>query len=82
MYVQKGGQLYGFCPAKSTWDVEVGLLYSLLVVIAETGQLPQAGGINDQPAWIIDELAWFLPSYSMLKYSKMAEMFLSGFSAK
>lgn len=69
-----GGQRYGFCPAKATWDHEVVSLYNALVVIAETGQLPEAGGLNAQPDWLIDHLAWFLPNYQLHRFANQARM--------
>lgn len=79
MYLHKGGTLYGFCPAKAARDdPEAHQLYSLLVVIAETGQLLVAGGVVDQPDWLIDELSWFLPRYAMHKFGRQAAMCFGG----
>lgn len=81
MYVHSAqGQLYGFCPAKLMRgdDPEALQLYSILVVVAETGQLLEGGGISAQPAWFIDELAWFLPKYSAYKFGRQAAMVFGG----
>jgi hypothetical protein len=34
------------------------------------------GGIADQPAWFIDMLSWFSPSYEMQKFTMKAQMVL------
>lgn len=76
MYVSSPkGELYGFCPAKvARDDLEAVSVFRLLVVVAETGQLLDDGGINAQPSWLIDELSWFLPRYGNLKTASHAAM--------
>lgn len=78
MYIHKGGNLYGFCPGKATWDTETSELYRLMVVVAETGHMPLAGGILDQPGWFVDELGWFLPEYSLAKFGRQASLVFGG----
>ena len=34
MYVNRGGELYGFCPAKATWDPELASTFRLLMIVA------------------------------------------------
>lgn len=76
MYVSSPkGELYGFCPAKvARDDFETTSLYNMLIVIAETGQLLESNGISNQPAWLIDELSWFLPKYSAYKFANQISM--------
>lgn len=76
MYINKGGTLFGFCPAKATWDHAMVAQFNYLTVLAETRQLPRAGGLDDQDTDIIDILAWFLPKYDMQKFIRKAEMIL------
>jgi len=78
MYVYQGGDTYGFCPAKSTWDSETQELFKLLLISTETGQLLYNGGICNQPAWYIDLLAWFLPRFDNMRFASKAEMILGG----
>lgn len=78
MYVNQGGELYGFCPGKSTWDAEATNLLNILLISAETGALLYNGGIANQPDWFIELLAWFLPKYDQMKFSSKADMILGG----
>lgn len=78
MYVQKGGELFGFCPAKATWDVSTVNHFNMLVIMAETGVMPYAGGLYDQPAGIVAELSWFITKYDMMKFAGKADMILGG----
>jgi hypothetical protein len=48
----------------------------MLVIIAETGNLPEAGGLMDQEAHIIDDLGWFVPVYDMMKWGTRVSMFM------
>ncbi len=50
----KGGQTFGFCPAKITRDdPEVMQIFHTLIAILETGTWPDEGGINKQEAiWV------------------------------
>jgi hypothetical protein len=82
MYVHKGGELFGFCPAKATWDPGTQELYKMLLVAAETGALYYDGGIADQPYWFIDLLAWFLPRYDSIKFEGKARSVLGDGSKK
>jgi hypothetical protein len=76
MRVSPHGALYGFCPAKAAWDRRVVSVYNALVVSAETGAQWQSGGIADQPAWWIELIAWFVPSYNELRFSQRARAIL------
>jgi hypothetical protein len=69
MYVTKGGQSFGFCPGKATWDSEVMLTFKMLIVATETGCHYNAGGLEDQPQWWIDTLSWFIPRYKDAKFA-------------
>lgn len=60
IYVHQSGELYGFCPAKATWDPETTLLFRSLHVAAMTGSMWQDGGMKDQPTWWIELLSWFI----------------------
>ena len=68
MYIEPGGEQYGFCPSKATWDPNLYRTYQLLVVAAESGAMIEAGGLRDQPAWWIETLGWFLPRYDSKKF--------------
>lgn len=76
MYVSSNkGEHYGFCPSKvARDDFETAAIYHMLVVIAETGQLLDGNGVANQPAWLIEELAWFLPKYSAYKFANQISM--------
>ena len=76
MQIRAGGQLYGFCPGKATWDLGALDAYTMLVVAAETGSLLYNGGIANQPRWFMDHLAWFIPIYDQVKFITKAEMVL------
>lgn len=81
--IHKGaGESYGFCPAKATWDPEVKAQFEELVLIAETKWMPVAGGLYDQPAWLMDLLSWFLPKYEIMKFLRKADMILGGSGGK
>ena len=82
MYVEKGGSLYGFCPGKSTWDLEAQAVYQALVVSAETGIMLEEGSLSDQSDWWVDILSWFLPYYSDLKFYSRAKAILGDGSQK
>jgi len=74
--IQEGGGLYGFCPAKVTWDREVGDLYETMLVCVEMQTLLISGGVADQPSWFIELLAWFAPEYNLQKFISRAKMVL------
>lgn len=40
--------------------------------------MPVAGGLNDQPAWLIDTLSWFLPKYELMKFGARMDMIFGG----
>ena len=75
MYVHSAqGEAYGFCPGKATWDQSLVRTFRLLTIVAETGQLPESGGLNHQPDWLVEVLGWFLPRYSMAKFARQMSM--------
>lgn len=76
MQVEKGGELYSFCPGKSTWDSEAIAVYQALVCCAETGIMLEEGSLSDQPDWWVELIAWFLPYYSDLKFYSRAKAIL------
>jgi hypothetical protein len=76
MYVQKGGELYGFCPAKSTWDGQTGHLFRILKIASETGAMWSDGPLSEQPEWFIDVLSWFLTKHDFAKFQTKARMVL------
>lgn len=76
MYVEKGGELYGFCPSKATWNPAIAETFRLLMISADTGAMLVTGGIYDQPDWFVEALSWFLPKYQQTKLSLYARMFL------
>ena len=75
MYVSSAdGELYGFCPAKSTWDSKLVDSYHELCLISELKVLPKAGGLDEQDGDLIEQLSWFLQKYDMVKYMRKVEM--------
>lgn len=76
IYIEKGGNLYDFCPGKSTWDVEAVSLYKLLVISADTGIMPENGSLLEQADWWVDLLSWFLPIYSDTRFYSRARAIL------
>jgi hypothetical protein len=82
MTINKGGQEYGFCPGKATWDFSLKTLFDELIVLAETKWLPFPGGMYDQPTWVIETMAWFLPTYDFMKFLRKADMILGSTNDK
>jgi len=76
MYVHKGGELYGFCPAKSTWDSQTINLFRILHVASETGAMWEEGPLSEQPEWFIDVLSWFITKHDFAKFQTKAKMVL------
>jgi hypothetical protein len=76
MYVEQGGESYGFCPGKATWDFEAASTFKMLIISAETGRMIEEGGLYDQPDWWIDLLASFLPRYDQQKFFSRAKAVL------
>lgn len=76
LYIEQGGNPYGFCPGKATWDRETTFLYQALVVSAETGIMIEQGSLLEQPEWWVDLLAWFLPAYSDQRFYSRARAIL------
>jgi hypothetical protein len=76
MYVTEGQASFGFCPGKATWPGYDSEVFKILIVCAETGSLWETGGISQQPVWLIDLLAWFLPRYNDLRFNNRARAIL------
>lgn len=74
--LNKGGTLFGFCPAKATWDPVANEIFRLLVIATETGVMLEAGGINDQPDWFVENLGWFAPKYRETVFGSRARSLL------
>jgi hypothetical protein len=82
IYIEKGGQLYGFCPGKATWDASIAGLYQALVITAETGIMLEDGPLVEQADWWIELLAWFLPYYGDQKFWSRAKAILGSENKK
>jgi len=76
MYVEKGGELYNFCPGKAQWDHEAVAVHRLLIIAAETGTMLEEGGIADQPEWWVELLSFFLVRYDQTKFYTRANAIL------
>jgi hypothetical protein len=76
MEVSKGGQTFGFCPGKATWDAVAVSLYRMLVVSFEYKTLPYPGSVTEQPSWVIELLGMFASRYDGAKFSMRAKMIL------
>jgi hypothetical protein len=83
MQIDKHGDLFGFCPAKATWDHEAVNKFRLLMLASESGCLNYVnGGLMDQPEWWVESLSWFLPRYRVLQFISRAKMILGDGSSK
>ena len=80
--VSQGGETYGFCPAKATWDTTVTTLFRSMHVAATTGVMWEDGGIKDQPTWWIDLLSWFIQRHDAENFSSKARSVLGDGSTK
>lgn len=76
MYIEKGGNLYSYCPGKATWNPNTYALYQALVISSETGKMLEDGPISEQPDWWIDLLSWFIPFYSDQRFYARARAIL------
>jgi len=76
MYIVPGGELYNFCPGKSTWDIEASSAFRMLIIAAETGTMIDEGGISNQPAWWVELLSEFVPRYNQQKIFSLAKAIL------
>lgn len=75
--INKGGEKYGFCPGKATWDPEYTRLYRLMSLAAESGDWRYLdGGMVDQPSWWIDNISWFIQSYKQAQFVSRAKSVL------
>lgn len=70
---RKGGPGFGFCPGKATWYPSVKNSFDLMVLAAETGQPLFSGGLAEQPARVVEELAWFVPDYRDAQFNRRAK---------
>ena len=82
MYVEQGGELYGFCPGKATWDTEAVKLYEYMLLFTETGVPYQSGGLRDQPDWFVQNAAWFVPLYRQKMFFSRAKAVLGDGDSK
>jgi len=70
IYLYEGGEPYGFCPAKATWEPSISELYSIMALASETGNINlTSGGLFDQSDWWIENISWFLPKYRAAKFA-------------
>ena len=76
MYIENPNSTYPFCPGKATWDPRIASLYNSLIITAYTGKMVEGGGINAQPGWYVDLLAWFLIAYDNAKFHARAKSVL------
>jgi hypothetical protein len=76
MYVYQGGEKYGFCPGKATWDPFIANLFQTLQVAFETKTNWVAGGLSEQPEWWVSLMAHFIPRYDGNKFASRAKMVL------
>jgi hypothetical protein len=75
--ISQGGELFGFCPGKATWDIEVVSIFRLLIVCAETGNINLINGsITEQPSWWIEVISWFVPLYKQIQFGQRVKMIL------
>lgn len=72
----EGGRGYGFCPAKATWDQQLALQYRIMVLVAETGNMPDGKSILDQDPELLETLGWFIPTYKQLVFAHNAKCIL------
>ena len=79
MYINKGGNLYGFCPSKVARDDQKTVrLFNLLILCHEYKVLPFGGDLVEQPEWVVDLLSDFAIKYDQMKfYSRMRDLFKS-----
>jgi len=76
MRIYDGGELYGFCPAKATWDHEAVTLYRSLIVSFNCGTMWEDGSLSEQPAWWVNLLSWFIQKYGHEVFVARAKMVL------
>ncbi len=74
--ITKGGGLYGFCPAKVTWDQQLVSIYRILVLCSETNQMPNGKPILEQDPEFLDLIGWFIPTYKSLRFAQNAQILL------
>lgn len=75
--ISTGGERYGFCPGKATWDPEYTKIFHLMTLAAESGDYHYVdGGIVDQPSWWIENVTWFIQTYKQLQFSGRARSIL------
>jgi hypothetical protein len=75
--INKGGEKYGFCPGKATWNNETVRLFRIMSLAAESNDWRYIdGGMVDQPAWWMDNINWFIPAYKQNQFLSRAKMIL------
>jgi hypothetical protein len=82
MRVSDGGGLYGFCPAKATWDHGAASIFQALTVCFATGAHWIEGGISDQPAWWIDLVSELIPRMDDQRFYSRARAILGDGNSK
>lgn len=76
IYVTKGGQLFGFCPAKATWDESAVNLFRAMMTCHQSGSLWVQGAVSDQPSWFVDLFSWFSSQVDDVKFFTRARAIL------
>lgn len=75
--ISQGGERYGFCPGKATWNPEYTKIFQLMSLAAESGDYHYVeGGIVDQPSWWIENVSWFIQTYKQLQFTGRAKSIL------
>lgn len=72
--IEKGLNLYGFCPAKATWDPEAVTAYRMLLIARETGNMIDNEPLSMQSSAWIELLSWFIGFYDNLKFVQRLKM--------
>ena len=76
MRIHDGGELFGFCPGKATWDQESAILYRSLIVARTCGIMWESGSLSEQPSWWVNLLSWFIQKYDHEIFASRARMVL------
>lgn len=74
--LEKGGNLFGFCPAKATWDPAASQMFKILYLASQQKALLYSGGLADQPDWFVEMLAWFAPQFDSMMFTSKAKQVL------